>query len=100
MLLSEPLASLITFFRPSSIKFYLNSQRMSDSFYHITESLILNVCKTRKFVMAILHGKQGLLCDKYVSYSLGERVEPGSGCIFFPSNLQICVFLINQVSVI
>ena len=37
MLLSEPLASLITFFRTSSMKFYLNSQRMSDSFYHITE---------------------------------------------------------------
>ena len=38
MLLSKPLASLITFFRTSLIKFYLNSQRMSDSFYHITES--------------------------------------------------------------
>ena len=37
MLLMEPLASLITFFRTSLIKFYLNSQQMSDSFYHITE---------------------------------------------------------------
>ena len=36
--LSEPLASLITFFRMSLMKFYLNSQRMSDSIYHITES--------------------------------------------------------------
>ena len=27
-------------------------------------NLILHVCETRKFVMAILHGKQGLLCDK------------------------------------
>ena len=27
-------------------------------------SLISHVCETRKFVMAILHGKQGLLCDK------------------------------------
>ena len=38
MLLSEPLASLIPFFRTSLIKFYRNSQRMSDSFYHIAES--------------------------------------------------------------
>ena len=38
MLLSEPLASLITFFRTSLIKFYHNMQRMSDYFYHITES--------------------------------------------------------------
>ena len=38
MLLSEPLASLITFFKTSLIKCYLNSQRMSDSFYHITKS--------------------------------------------------------------
>ena len=42
MLLSEPLASLITFFRTSFIKFYLNSQRISDSFYHITELSELN----------------------------------------------------------
>ena len=38
MLLSEPLGSLLTFFRTSLIKFYLNSQPMSDSFYYITES--------------------------------------------------------------
>ena len=37
MLLREPLASLITVFRTSLIKFYLNCQRMLDSFYHITE---------------------------------------------------------------
>ena len=65
---------------------------MSDSFYHITESselngkirvqnilhfchvgqpyfriftnLISHVCETRKFVMAILHRKQGFLCGK------------------------------------
>ena len=42
MLKSEPLASLITFFRTSLIKFYLNSQRMSDSFCHITELSELN----------------------------------------------------------
>ena len=42
MLLSEPLASLITFFRTSLIKFYLYSQTMSDSFYHITELSELN----------------------------------------------------------
>ena len=39
MLLSEPLP---TFFRTSLIKFYLNNQQMSDSFYHITESSELN----------------------------------------------------------
>ena len=38
MLLSEPLASSITFFRTSVVKFDLNSQRMSNSFYHMTES--------------------------------------------------------------
>ena len=37
MLLSEPLASLITFFKTSLIKFDLNSQRMSDFFDQITE---------------------------------------------------------------
>ena len=42
MLLREPLASLITFYRTILIKFYLNSQRMPDSFYHITESGKLN----------------------------------------------------------
>ena len=42
MLLSEPLASSITCIRTSIIKFYQNSQRMSDSFYHITESSELN----------------------------------------------------------
>ena len=105
MLLSEPLASLITFFRTSLIKFYHNIQRMSDSFYHITESseldkknkipispcrsamfcnfcigihryramtmtslnLYSHVCETRKFVMAILHWKEGLLFDKLKS---------------------------------
>ena len=41
MLLSEPLASLITFFRTSLIKFYINSQRMSGSFYHIPELIKL-----------------------------------------------------------
>ena len=38
MLLSEPLARLITFFRTSFNKICLSSQRMSDSFHHITES--------------------------------------------------------------
>ena len=38
MLLSEPLASLTSFFRVNLIRFYHNSQGMSDSFYHITES--------------------------------------------------------------
>ena len=42
MLSSKHLATILdldlTFFRTSLMKFYLNSQRMSDSFYHITES--------------------------------------------------------------
>ena len=38
MLLGEPLASLITFFKTRLIKFHHNSQRMPDSLYHITES--------------------------------------------------------------
>ena len=38
MLLSKPLASLITCFRTNIIKFYVNNQRISDSFYFITES--------------------------------------------------------------
>ena len=42
MLLSEPLASLITFFKTSLIKFYNNSQRMSETFYHKTELNELN----------------------------------------------------------
>ena len=42
MLLSEPLASLITFFRTGFKQFYHKTQRMSDSFYHITESSKLN----------------------------------------------------------
>ena len=80
MLLSEPLVSLITFFRTSLIKFYHNSQRMSDSFLSLmrdpictvlrpmtSRSLISHVCETRKIIMAILHWKQGLLCDKYIS---------------------------------
>ena len=42
MLFSKPLASLITFFKMSLLKSYHNSQRMSCSFYHITESSELN----------------------------------------------------------
>ena len=38
MLSSEPLVSLISFLGKSLIEFYHNSQQMSDSFYHITES--------------------------------------------------------------
>ena len=48
MLLSEPLASLITFFRTNLIKFFLKSQQMSDCFYHITESNKLNEKKKSK----------------------------------------------------
>ena len=45
MLLSEPLASLMTFFRTSLIKYFNKGQRMSDSFYHITESRELDLKK-------------------------------------------------------
>ena len=37
MLLSEPV-EFNDIFQKSLMKFYLNSQRMSDSLYHITES--------------------------------------------------------------
>ena len=42
MLLSSLKARLMIFFRTSLMKFYLNSQRMSDSFYHITERTEVN----------------------------------------------------------
>ena len=38
MLLNEPLRELNNIFQDELIIFYLNSQRMSDSFYHITKS--------------------------------------------------------------
>ena len=46
MLLSEPLAHLITHFRTSLVKFYQNSQQISDSFYRITES---SECRSAMF---------------------------------------------------
>ena len=33
--------------------------------YMTSGNLILHMLETRKFIMAILHGKQGLLCDKF-----------------------------------
>ena len=33
-----------------------------------------HVCKTRKFEMALLHRKQGLLCDKYISDDGNEKL--------------------------
>ena len=41
-----------------------------------SSNLISNVCETRKFVMAILHGKQGLLCD---TRSSPTPLSPGWG---------------------
>ena len=38
-------------------------------------NLISHVCETRKFVMAILHWKQGLLCDKDDSFILPNLSE-------------------------
>ena len=51
MLLSEPLASLITFFKTSLMKFYLSSQHMSDSFYYINELSELNwkICGSKTY---------------------------------------------------
>ena len=46
MLLNEPLASLISYFRTSLIKSYHNSQRITDSFYHMTESKQMRVQNT------------------------------------------------------
>ena len=46
MLLSEPFDELNYFFKMSLIKFYLNSQRMSDSFYHITELTLYHTIPT------------------------------------------------------
>ena len=42
MLFREPLESLIMLFRTSLIKILSQRSRMSDSFYHITESSELN----------------------------------------------------------
>ena len=77
MLLSEHLASLI-FFR---IKFYPNSQRMSDSFYQITESSELNLknkvrniligpCRSPMLrnVFVGIHGYSALTYDVIKSY--------------------------------
>ena len=92
MILSEPLESLRTFFMTSLIKLYHNSQRMSVSYYHITECIthlamlvshVLDICvgihrystltydviksylceTKKKMVMARLYWKQALLCD-------------------------------------
>ena len=47
MLFGEPLASLITFFRMSLMKFYHNIQWMSDSFYHMDESCQIKKMKNK-----------------------------------------------------
>ena len=41
-----------------------------------TLNLISHVSETRKFVMAILHWKQGSLCDKICSSTVIERQKP------------------------
>ena len=38
-------------------------------------NLISHVCESRKFVLAILHWKQGLLCDKEIFHSLTRLVS-------------------------
>ena len=56
MLSNEPFASLTTFFRTSLIKFYHNSQRMTDSSYHMTvckkirvQNILIAKCKSTMF---------------------------------------------------
>ena len=41
-------------------------KHMYSAIYDFMKSY-LHMCETRKFVMAILHRKQGLLCDKTIS---------------------------------
>ena len=41
-------------------------------------NFISHVCKARKFVIAILHGKQGLLCDKSIIVEYGNLGKKGS----------------------
>ena len=48
----------------SLMKSYHNSQRMSNSFYHITESGESDLKIRVQNITAILHWKHGLLCDK------------------------------------
>ena len=59
MLLREPFASLITSFRTGLIKFYHNSQRMSDFFYHITETTELN--KEIKFQNKLISPRRSII---------------------------------------
>ena len=72
MLLSEPLASLITFFMTSLIKFHRNSQQISDSFYHITESSDLE-----KTVKTYSFGNVGQPCLGLVGYFCSFVVATG-----------------------
>ena len=88
MLLSEPLASLITFFRTSLIKFYYNSQRLSDSFYHI---------ETRKFAMAILHRKQDLLCDKQKAYQQQRCVNSAQPALTAKADLNRYLLQVHKI---
>ena len=62
MILSEPLESLITFFRTSFIKFYRNSQLMSDSFYHTTESSEL---KKKRFQNILMRPRRSAMFSNF-----------------------------------
>ena len=42
----------------------------------MSSNLISHVCETRKLVMAILHWKQRLLCDKKDFMDMWKRIEP------------------------
>ena len=60
-------------------------------------NLVSHVCETRTFVMAILHRKQGLLCDKSVShYSVKITFIcpfPNYSELFIYFVLQLCLLL-------
>ena len=81
MSLSEPLASLITFLRTNLITFYLNIQRMSDSFHQISEysesnykiwfqNIIIWPCKSAMFLNYCvgIHKYSALTYDVMKSY--------------------------------
>ena len=45
----------------------------------VMKSYLTHTCEIRKFVMAILHGKQGLLCDKRLSLYQTFPGDPEKG---------------------
>ena len=54
-------------------------------------NLISHMCKTRKFVMAILHWKQGSLCDRNELCSLERNVRHLKK---IPNKVRRCILLL------